>query len=571
MKKRARTFGWCQDASDFDNLKKAVSIFDSNSSLNRELREEKIPRKVTDKDLAKSFIDILSKGKIEIEYLDLVGTASAKKENSKCNSILLAAIEGQKRDFISNWAADNFVRWMHLLNFIDYNEEYDSFKITSEGQKYVNSKTGSEEEKEILISALLSYPPACRILCLLSEGGVLTKYELGSQLGFVGESGFTTLPQNILVDCLANVKDKKEKNKIRSDWDGSSDKYARQICSWLEKLGLVKKTPKNIEYLGHEETIGHAYQITSDGLKCFRRITGINKVKRTKKNVFLEMLCTKGPDRDYIRFRRAKILEVLMKSTKAVDLNKIRDKLYECDIKDSELTIRKDIKGLINLGLNIIEQKDGYMLKDEIVGLHIPENVDKENLDYSELKEFCLITLQSIGDKYISLIDISHDNKNSRLFEIEILNLLIEQLDFKGHHLGGSRKPDVIVYNEELNIGIIIDTKAYSKGFSLPICEADKMKRYINENIERSEKINPNCWWTKFPKSIDRFIFLFVSSKYSGNVEDRLENIYVSTGVSGSCIDIVNLLILVNKYNKGNLTMDDIVYLLSRNKEVVFE
>ena len=42
------------------------------------------------------------------------------------------------------------------------------------------------------------------------------------------------------VRSLASSKDAKEKNKMKTDWDGSSDKYARMIAKWLEKLGLVK-------------------------------------------------------------------------------------------------------------------------------------------------------------------------------------------------------------------------------------------------------------------------------------------------------------------------------------------
>ena len=62
------------------------------------------------------------------------------------------------------------------------------------------------------------------------------------------------------------MSDAAEKNKMKTDWDGSSDKYARMICRWLENLGLVKQIPKEVSVSlagrTYKETIGQAYVIT---------------------------------------------------------------------------------------------------------------------------------------------------------------------------------------------------------------------------------------------------------------------------------------------------------------------
>ena len=39
----------------------------------------------------------------------------------------------------------------------------------------------------------LSYPPFVRLLSLLSENECMTKFEIGCQLGFIGEAGFTSV------------------------------------------------------------------------------------------------------------------------------------------------------------------------------------------------------------------------------------------------------------------------------------------------------------------------------------------------------------------------------------------
>ena len=75
----------------------------------------------------------------------------------------------------------------------------------------------------------------------------MTKFEIGSKLGFTDEAGFTSFPQNIWVQAYEESTDEEEKTKLRANTEGSSDKYARMICGWLEGIGWVKKTPKTVK------------------------------------------------------------------------------------------------------------------------------------------------------------------------------------------------------------------------------------------------------------------------------------------------------------------------------------
>ena len=81
-------------------------------------------------------------------------------------------------------------------------------------------------------------------------------------------------------------------------------------------------------------------------------------------------------------------------------------------------------------------------------------------------------------------MDLAYDSKQNRLFEMKVIELLTEECGFQGLHLGGSRRPDGVLYTAGLtdNYGIILDTKAYSSGYSLPIAQADEMERYVREN-----------------------------------------------------------------------------------------
>ena len=178
-----RTFGWVQDPGKIENLRKVVEVFDYNSETHKELRDKIIPKLVEERDGKSRFINELNKRPLYLKYSDLVGTAFIPRSSARCNGIVQAVIKGQRRPFISDWPADNFVRWAHALGFISYTYETDSFSITNLGLKYTNSEKGSEEEKEILEYAFLSYPPVVRVLSLLSNGEHLTKFEIGKQLG----------------------------------------------------------------------------------------------------------------------------------------------------------------------------------------------------------------------------------------------------------------------------------------------------------------------------------------------------------------------------------------------------
>ncbi len=187
--KKFRAFGWVQDPSNFRSLCDVVSIFDAGSRKRSELANETIPRLVSDSDGKQRLINALNGSPLKITYSDLVGSAFSPRSAGRCNGIVQAAIKGQSRGFISDWPAENFVRWAHALGFIMYDYDGDSFEITDAGILLSRSKTDGDalnnQEKEILTRALLSYPPAVRILSLLSHGNAhMSKFELGKKYWF---------------------------------------------------------------------------------------------------------------------------------------------------------------------------------------------------------------------------------------------------------------------------------------------------------------------------------------------------------------------------------------------------
>lgn len=572
MDKRSfRTFGWVQDPSDFDALYKVVSSFNENSKVYKELTNRKIKELVEERDGRERLLRALSSRPLKLKYADLVGTAFNPRSSARCNGIVQATVKGQQRPFISDWPADNFVRWAQCLGFIKYNYYDDTFEITKTGLSFSNSEEGIKRN-EILEEAILSYPPAVRILNLLEDGIEKTKFELGQKLGFVGEDGFTSLPQDILIMTLANEEDTKEKNKLRTDTEGSSDKYARMIAKWLIKLDLVKQVTKKVTVqIGtntYTENIGQSYVITTKGIKALNRARGKSKFKRIPKNISWEMLATKGADRDYIRTRRAYIIKILVESQNGLTLEEIRDRL-ELIYMMSELftVVKDDIDGLVNIGLNISMKNGKYYFDDAINDFRIPRIKDetREKSEITIKKDALREKLDILSHEYLSLLDLSFDSKQNRLFEMKVVELLTKECKYEGVHLGGSRKPDGIIYTSNLpnNYGVIIDTKAYSKGYDLPISQVDEMTRYVEENNKRDKTRNPNEWWNGFDPNINEFYFSFISGEFKGNIKEKLERIFISTKRAGAAITIMSLIELANEVKAERMNLEEVKKIFS--------
>lgn len=570
-----RTFGWVQEAYTISNLKNVVRVFVLDSAINKLLREDKIPRLISEESHKDDMIKHLSVDKMQIPYTLLKGKGTPKgytRTNAPCSGIIQAVLPGQKKEYQSDWPADSYLRWAVSIGFLNYDRDKDACSISELGYKYAVSADDTKEEMEILTEAFLSYPPVCRILSLLENGKSMTKFEIGCQLGFVGEAGFTSIPQSLILQGLSTATTTDERNKLLSDTEGTSDKYVRTICAWLMKVHWVspvqKEVTANLGYTTYTDTIKQSYQITLEGKKILKYATGASKYKRIDKRVMWDMLATKPSDRNYLRNRRTYLLKYL--STSYRTLEEVVAHLQTKGMTEDIGTISDDIQGLINIGINVNKKGDSFKIMDSIVGLDIPGSVkstDATKSDLSLLKDDIRKKLNHINHKYLVLIDLGFDGTADRDYELQTADLLTSELAFKGARLGDSRKPDVCVYHD--NNGIIIDNKAYSSGYSLPIKQADEMSRYIEENQKRDKTLNPNEWWNIFDDAVNKFNFAFVSGEFTGGFKDRLENISRRSHTNGAAINSVNLLLLAEEIKSGRLTYGDAFAKFECNDEII--
>ena len=265
--------------------------------------------------------------------------------------------------------------------------------------------------------------------------------------------------------------------------------------------------------------------------------------------------------------RRAYILQYI--NHKERTLLQIQDYLKSKNINETINCIQDDLSGLINIGLTITRKNDSYKSTDQICNLKIPTTISIDKTDISIIKERIREKLLTLNHKYLSLIDLSFGGKDTnRDFEIQTIDLLTNELQYKGKRLGDSNKPDGIIYYN--NTGLIIDNKAYSKGYSLPINQRDEMIRYIQENIDRNPARNSTEWWNNFPTDVINFNFVFISSFFKGSINEYLNKIYLSTGIKGAALNSENLLYLAEKLKNKTISYEDSFSFFNNNNEIKF-
>ncbi|HIT15486.1 MAG TPA: restriction endonuclease [Candidatus Avimuribaculum pullicola] len=580
-----RTFGWVQNPANSLTLQRVVAIFEPNSDIAKWLLSERIPL-LTDNGLLHNVVEwdkytamICSGLPIPYSALKGKGCGRGRRADAKCSGIVQAVIDAQKKveiivngekvamhkPYTDDWTADGYLRWAISIGFVEYNPEDDTCKISKLGTQFIySSGTGF---KEVLGQAYLSYPPVCRILQLLANGEHLTKFEIGRNLGFTSEAGFTSFPQNIWAQAYQEHPE--ERAIIRNNYEGSSDKYARMICSWLNEIGWVNISGKQVveQYGGksYSCTIAQAYTITALGRSNYKRAIGKSSSARVPKIVFMGMLSTKPVDKDYLRLRRALIIKYTENEYRSLD--DIKNYLNSQGLDESTDTIKDDLQGLINIGLNYVLKSGCYKLVDEIKGLVI-QSSKCEKGDVSLIKDKIRPYLNNVNQKYLLLVDLSLDGSSNLEFEIQTLDLLTNELNFNGCHLGGSRRPDGIIYYSAN--GLIIDNKAYSKGYALPRHHIDEMVRYLEENNKRDAGINPNEWWKEFDEGVSHFNFAFISSFFTGQYVPRLQEIKNRTGVNGAVWDVENLLLVAEALKRGSLSYADFFLLFDKNDSINF-
>ncbi|KAA9246572.1 restriction endonuclease FokI C-terminal domain-containing protein [Streptococcus anginosus] len=574
----SRTYGWVQNPSDFSKLKLVVQIFDFKSAHYMNLRDNLIPNFIYFDDIKNNLINKLNSKVTEFSYLELVGTSKNKmgkspktRADAVADSLIQITVLPQNyktkgKMWTDNWTSDGFLRWALSLNFIKHDRNTDMCSITDLGREYSRAKENSNEEIEILRKAILSYPPATQVLSILENSKTpVSKFYIGNNLGFNGEKGFTSYDESLMLDWF-KTGSPKEQEAIKSNIEGTSDKYARMIANWLVKIGFAENHSTKISTINGERSGFQHYSITARGSHALKQANGSSKNSRIKKFFTWEFLAVDGKNRNYVRSRRGYILKILKDTT---SFNVLIEKLKNLGFNDEIEIIENDINGLNNFGIRIERNNSSVILKDDFLPFSIPDlNLTQELKDkYSDALKAKYIKLTGLPMKYIELLDIAFDGKRNRDFEIITADLFKNIYGLESVLLGGGRKPDGIIFTDKF--GVIVDTKAYGNGYSKEIKQEDEMVRYIEDNQLRDKERNPVEWWNNFNPSIpsNSFYFMWISSKFIGKFTEQLESTYNRTGVHGGALNVEQLLLGAHKVQIGELDVHHLPDYI-QNKEI---
>jgi hypothetical protein len=459
------------------------------------------------------------------------------------------------------WDARCRIKAVQALGLVTLDRNIQGYKITDLGLELQNSKKSekvsdryrilSDEEIQIFRRGLLTNPPVIRVLSLLNnerkdknEG--MNKYEIGSQLGFVGDPGFTHIDPYWVVANKASFNDK----------EGDSDKWARTIISWLKQVNWVVEAeiPSNI--LGKP-------------LKRYKTLECVNeilryKIKSVMRNVPSEMLCSAHhPFKDIIQKKRCILLEAL--SQKDMSINVMLDLLKKNNIQSNESELKYEIINLKRAGFQIYECGEYYRLLDKInldINPKLMPELQQQKEDSIEdfIKQHVVQYESTIPTRLVdNLIRYGYNGK----YGIEFETTVAEYFRFLGYETeylgeGRGRVADVIAkYKNEIyakSYALIIDAKATSSKYSFPVADVRKMKEYVlNHGRELLIEQIPN------------HVFSFVSTEFIDNVTKPIEEIYNEVGVKGVAIKVLDLLKLGDEIVSHRLKIMDIFDMYTTN------
>ncbi len=411
----------------------------------------------------------------------------------------------------------------------------------------------SEEEKTIFKKGILSNPPVIQVLSLLNnskrQGKSLSKYDVGAQLGYAGDRGFTHLEPEYVARIGASFNDK----------EGDADKWARTIISWLQQVGWVVPSEK-VNYCGKSLQTYTTTEAVENVLRY--------DAKSVSKYVPQEMLCSdKHPFSDIVQKRRFAILQVLQKRKRAT-IMELATKLNQDGMSIDNETVKFELTNLSQAGFQIFHDHDVYCLEDNLIldeQKGALKKIDASSTDALEksIEHYVAEYADTIPSKLVdSLIRYGSTGRdNCAEFEGAVTRFFT-YMGYESTQLGqgNGRVADVIArYRDALqpkSYGLIIDAKAYQKyNFNAP--DVRKMKEYIKLHGEELMK-----------EMIPRHAYAFVSMDFVPE-EKALNEISNDTAVDGTAIDVFSLLELGAKTRKQEVKIADIYKSFTTNKRFV--
>lgn len=484
------------------------------------------------------------------DTVDLV-PAEGIDHNTLMRSIYFSRQE--KGDIKKKWTWDARCRIKAICatGMVELDRSVSGYKLTALGTElksaphnpslFKGKRILSPEEKEIFKKGLLTNPPVIRVLNVLNEsrrnGNIpLSKYDVGSQLGFVGDIGFTHFEAEYVASMGKSFNDK----------EGDADKWARTIISWLSQVGWVVK--------------GDSAEIYGKTLPRYTTTFEVDRIlqygaKSTTKYIPQEMLCSEHHAfPQVVQERRIAILKELSKAP-TVRVDALLSTLNNNGIEIDEETLKFDLINLKQAGINVEKELSCYRLADKVKLDIIPEKT-REAATVNDVEKaithYVTTYAETLPARLVdNLIRYGYGGTDTAaLFEAAV-DKFFKLIGYDSNCLGQGhgRVADVIVKYRAAqyakSYGLIVDAKAYSK-YNFPVGDVRKMKEYID--LHGAELLAD-----KIPKHA----FAFVSMDFTNPIA-HLQEIADETAINGTAITVYELFKLGDMVAQGKISIADI-------------
>lgn len=476
---------------------------------------------------------------------EVVEILALKGKHLNHNALMRAILEYRlsKQNIKKKWVWDARCRIKAAVatGMLTIDRTLQGYRLSALGEELINSeKDLTLERGKLKLSndaigafrkGMLTNPPVIRVLRLLNKARKdqhpMSKYDVGGELGFLGDVGFTHFDAEYVANSGYSFNDK----------EGDSDKWARTLISWLIQVGWAEKTTSK--------------KINGQRLQCYFATEAADKVlrydaKSATKNIPQEMLCSEHhPFSKPIQKRRAAELKILA-NRKLRSVASTVTELQALGVALDEETLEYDITNLQRAGIDIVID-NGYIKLADAINLseneqqYIADDVNKDQTDrdvqhYSRIYEHD-IPLALINNLIINV----HCNKEkgdsgkAQLFESAV-GEFYKFIGFDTTILGQGhgRVADVLVKHPDearpmKSFAIIVDSKAYDC-YKFPLGDVRKMKEYINRHIKELSE-----------EHIIQYAFAFVSWTFT-IPNEHLKEIANDTEVHGTAITVPDLL-----------------------------
>jgi len=359
-------------------------------------------------------------------------TVELVSEAGMNHNALMRAIKAQRADMgmsLYKWTWDARCRCKAVCatGMVVLERSLDGYRLSPLGKELIDAPKSdvmangnrvlSEKEIEVFRKGLLSSPPVIRVLSILNDSrksgkGSMSKYDVGSQLGFVGDIGFTHFEAEYVV----------RNGKSFNDAEGDADKWARTIISWLKQVNWVVQD-------GSVDVLGKSLPVYTTTYEVDRVLQ--YAARSTTKYIPQEMLCSNHhPFAEVIQLRRLSILEMLAKKPYML-IQSMVDAMVADGIDTDEETLAFDILNLRQAGIQISKERSYYRLTDKIAidatrapttSIHqIVGGIEKK------IEHYVMVYADSLPTRLVdNLIRYGYDSTNSAaLFEMAVDKMFV--------------------------------------------------------------------------------------------------------------------------------------------------